>query len=183
MKAKKFIALAITAILLFTGSAFSAQPEDALTPRPDESVYAVLKLSDTSGLLKWIFSEDNLNMLMPLILSSENSNEAIGGIETLRLIMQHSPLKSAAVIAGVTAEGIKTQDLFFQAAFTVSSELNPIVRKLSQGKADAKDIAKLLLGTDSPLLAFAETMIKVESGSDNILRIDNAVFVKAVRPV
>ncbi len=180
MKAKRFIALAVMTVLVFTASAFSAQPEDALTPRPDESVYAVLKLSDTSGLLKWIFSEENINVFMPLIISSENSNDIIGGLEMVRSIIQNTPLKSAAAIVGITAENAKSQDPFFQLAFTVSSELNPIVRNLAQGKADAKDIAKLILGTDSPLIAFAETMIKVESGKDNIMRIDNALFVKAV---
>lgn len=183
MKAKRFIALAVTAVMLLTGSAYSAQPEDALTVRPNESVYGVLKLSDTSGFLKWLFSEENIDIFMPLVIASENSNDIMGGIEMIRSVAQNTPLKSAVVIAGVTSEDIKKQEPFFQAAFTVSSEHNSIVRNLSEGRANAKDIAKLLLGKDSPLIPFAETMIKVERGNDNILRIDNAVFVKAVEDV
>lgn len=183
MKAKRFIALAVMAVMMFTGSAFSAQPEDALIPQPDESVYAVLKLSDTSGLLKWAFSDENIDIFMPLVIASESSNDIIGGLEMIRSIAQNSPLKSAALIVGITAENAKEQDIFFQCVFTVDSELNSIVRNLSQGKADAKDVAKLVLGKDSPLISLAETMLKVEQGEDNIMRIDNAVFVKAVDDV
>lgn len=180
MKAKRFIAAVLMFVLLSVGSAFSAQPEDALTSRPEDSVYAVLKLDDTSALLKWLFSNDNINTFMPLILASENSNDIIGGIEMINAVVQNTPLKSAALIAGVTGKDAKSNVPFFQMAFTVNSELDSIVRNLSQGKADAKDIAKLVLGKESPLIAFAETMIKVERGNDNIFRVDNAVFVKAV---
>lgn len=179
MKAKRFMA-ALILVLVFTGSAFSAQPEDALTERPDESVYAVLKLDDTSALLKWIFSEENINTFMPLILASKNSNEIIGGIEMIRAIVQNTPLKSVALIAGMTRRDAKSAAPFFQMAFTVSPELNSVVRNISKGRAEAKDIAKLILGTNNPLLSFAETMIKVERADDNIFRVDNAVFVKAV---
>ena len=182
MKAKRFIALSVLAVMIFTGTAFSETlPENALSSRPDESFYAVLKLNDTSAFLKWLLSDANIDTFMPLILTSKSSNDIIGGIEMLRSFAQNTPLKSAVVLAGVS--DAKSQIPFLQIAFTVSPELNSIVRNLSQGKADAKDIAKLLLGTGNPLITIAETMIKVEHADDNILRIDNAVFVKAVDDV
>lgn len=180
MKAKRFMAVALALVFVFAGSAFSAQPEDALSSRTEDSVYAVLKLDDTSALLKWIFSEGNINTFMPLILASENSNEIIGGIEMINAIIQNTPLKSVALIAGVTGKNPKSEEPFFQMAFTVSPELNSVVRNISKGKAEAKDIAKLILGTNNPLSSLAETMIKVERINDNIFRVDNAVFMKAV---
>ncbi|MBR0251138.1 MAG: hypothetical protein IJQ77_08650 [Synergistaceae bacterium] len=184
MKSRRFIALSVLAVMIFTGTACSdSLPENALSSRPDESVYAVLKLNDTSEFLKWLLSEANINTFMPLILASESSNDIIGGIEMISAFAQNTPLKSAVVLAGVSGKDAKSQEVFMQAAFTVSPELNSIVRNISQGKASAKDIAKLLLGTESPLIALAETMIKVENADDNILRIDNAIFVKAVDDV
>lgn len=177
MKIKRFIAFAVLGIMIFSGAAFSAQPEDALSSRADDSVYFVLRLEDTASLLKWIFSSKNINAFMPLILASEESNEILGAIEIISAIVENTPLRSIAVIAGVNKSDTKTP--FFQMALTLDSGSTSTVRKIADGRADAKDIAKLLLGENSPLAAFAETMIKVERSGDNIFRVDNALFLKA----
>ena len=171
---KKFL-LTLVCVLAFTGAAFAANVEDALTPAPEKSVYAVLKLDDTQALLKWIFSKENIDTFMPLILASENSNDIIGVIEMISAFVQNTPLKSAALLVGVDDK----QTPFFKMAFTVKPEAEPFVKKISDGSAEALDIAKLIMGKDNPIMAaFAESMIKVEKAEDNILKVDNELFLK-----
>lgn len=177
MKAKRFLSAAFLGIFIFTGAAFSAEVEDALTPCPEQSVYAVLKLNDTQNLLKWLFSKENIDTFMPLILASEEANEIMGVVEMISAFAENTPLQSAALLCGVY--GDKTPMPVFKAAFTVKPEVEPFVKKITDGSAEAIDIAKLILGKDNPLASFAESMIKVEKAEDNILRVDNELFVKA----
>ena len=177
MKAKRFLLAVFLCLFVFSSAAFSVEVEDALTPCPEQSFYMVLKLNDTQNLLKWIFSKENIDTFMPLILASEDSNEILGVIEMISAFAENTPLKSAALLMGVYGE--KTPVPFFKAAFTVNPEVAPIVKRISDGSATAIDVAKLLLGKDNPLATFAESMIKVEKGENNILRVDNELFVKA----
>ena len=154
-------------------------PERALSRQSDDSVYFVLKLSDTSRFLKWLLSRENVNIFMPLILGSKEANEIIGGIEIISAIIENTPLRSAALTIGINKSEVKMGLPFFQMAFTVDNSVSSIVKKVAQGDASAVDIAKLLLGTKSPLASLAETMIKVEKERDNILKIDNEIFMKA----
>ena len=175
---KKFLAfLVLISVMIFSGAAFSAQVEDALTQCPENSVYMVLRLDNTEGLLKWIFSRENIDTFMPLILASENSNEIMGTVEILSAFAENTPLENAAFVLGMNSGKIPVP--FFQMALTVQPELSPIVKRISDGSASAVDIAKLFLGIDSPLSSFAESMIKVEKAGDDILKIDNEIFMKA----
>ena len=172
---KRFFAFAVLGLMIFSSVAVAANVEDALSPRQDDSVYILLKLENTSGFLKWAFSHENIDIFMPLILASKESNEILGGIEVISSFVEKTPLKSAAIIAGMN----KAQVPFFQMVFTVDSELEPVVKKIADGTATASDMAKILLGNNSPLASLAESMIKVERGNDNILRVDNELFIKA----
>lgn len=153
-------------------------PENTFIARQDDSVYFVLKLDDTASFLKWLASEENINLFMPLILKSEDSSDIIGGIEFFRAFAEKTPLKSAAIIVGMPNPDSKKQP-FFQMAFTVDASMAETVRKISDGTAEDSDFAKLILGNDSPLTAIAQTMIKAEKLKDGGYRIDNEVFLKA----
>ena len=177
MKFKKLCVMAILGLMIFSGTVFAANVEDALTPCPEESVYGVLKLSDTSAFLKWIFSSENIELFMPLILMQEESNEIIGAIEMISMFTENTPLKSIALVVG--AQGDKVPVPFFQIALTANEEMDPIVKRIADGSATAVDIAKLLLGKDNPLAPLVVSMIKIEKTDENILRIDNELFVKA----
>ncbi len=201
MKLRKYLAIAVFTLMIFSSSAYAlslgdllapitpssepevslslSKPEDALSQRSNDSIYFVLRLADTSKFLKWLLSRENINVFMPLILGSKSSNEIIGGLEIISSIIDNTPLKSAALTVGINKSEIKSGIPFFQMAFTVDNSVSSIVKKIAQGDASAVDIAKLLLGTKSPLASLAETMIKVEKAGDNILRIDNEVFMKA----
>ncbi|MBQ6001345.1 MAG: hypothetical protein IJL18_00655 [Synergistaceae bacterium] len=153
-------------------------PENTFIARQDDSVYFVLKLDDTASFLKWIASEENINLFMPLILKSEDSSDIIGGIEFFRAFAEKTPLKSAAIIVGMPNPDSKKQP-FFQMAFTVDASMAETVRKISDGTAEDSDFAKLILGNDNPIAAIAQTMIKAEKLKDGGYRIDNEVFLKA----
>ena len=175
---KKFLLAALLAVTVFASGVFAADVEDALTAVPDQSVYAVLKLDDTQNLLKWIFSKEHIDTFMPLILASEESNEILGAVEMISAFAENTPLKSAAMLVGVYSEE-KSPVPFFKMAFTVKDDAAPFVKKIADGTAEAVDIAKLVMGKDNPMASLAESMIKVEKGEDNILQIDNEVFLKA----
>ena len=179
VKAKKLIAMAVLGLMVFTGVSYAAKPEDALSSRPDDSVYFVLRLGDTARFLQWLMSSEHIKLVMPLIIGSKESNEIMGTVEVLSAIIQHTPLKSAALVIGINKADVQVKAPFFQMAFDVDHTVSYVVRKVVEGVADAKDVAKLLLGDNSPLAAFAETMIKVERGEDKTLKINNTVFMKA----
>ncbi|MBQ9419641.1 MAG: hypothetical protein IJU31_04610 [Synergistaceae bacterium] len=125
MKARKILFAALLSVMVFAGAAFSANVADALTPCPDQSFYAVAKFSDAQGLLKWLFSKENVDIFMPLILASKESNEIIGVIEMISAFAENTPLESVALFAGV--EGDKgTPTPMFKAAFTVKPGLEAI---------------------------------------------------------
>lgn len=173
MKLRKVLAAALFGLLVFAGYAMAVPAENALSPQPDDSVYMVLKLNNTGNFLRWVLSQENIDVFMPLILAHEDSNEIMGAIEMARAVIDKTPLESLALMAGVTKSGMP----LLQAAFTVNSDLAPTVRKIASGSADAKDIAKLILGNDSPFAALAESMIKVERDGDKYI-IDNELVLK-----
>ena len=176
VKVKFFAVLAILGLLVFSGAAYSAQTEDALSSRPDDAVYIVLRLEDTARFLQWLFSKDNLNLFMPLIMKGQSQADVMVIAETINAFVSVSPLRSAAVVVGVTRKDVKSP--FLQAAFKVSPELSDTVKKVADGTANASDIARLLIG-DKMAAAFAETMIKVSADKGNILRVNNEVFMTA----
>ena len=177
MKARKILLSALVCVVVFTSAAFSAEVEDALTPRSDQSVYLVLRLNDTQNLLKWFFSKENIDTFMPLILASKESNEIIGAVEMISAFAENTPLQSVAFMVG--AETAKTPAPFFKAAFTLKPGNETIYKKVADGSAEAIDIAKLFIGKDNPMASFAESMVKVEKAEDNMLRVDNELFLKA----
>ena len=173
MKLRKVLAAALLGLLVFAGYAMAVPAENALSPQPDESVYVVLKLNNIGNFLRWVLSQENIDVFMPLILAHEDSNEIMGAIEMARAVIDKTPLESIALTAGATKTGMP----FMQAAFTVNSSLASTVRKIASGSADAKDIAKLILGEGNPFAALAESMIKVEHDGDKYI-IDNELVLK-----
>ena len=164
--------------LLSPKESVELKAEYALSPRNADAIYMALKLEDTGKFLRWLISSENIDVFMPLILGSKQSNEILGGIEVISSFVQNTPLKSAAMIIGMNKEDIASNDIFFQMAFNVTPEAAPIVKKVSEGSATAMDFAKLLLGDRSPLASMAESMIKAEREGE-VYKLDNELYVKA----
>ncbi|MBQ7196702.1 MAG: hypothetical protein IJS40_04765 [Synergistaceae bacterium] len=177
MKTKKFLCTLLLCVMVFSSSVLAAEVEDALTPCPEQSAYMVLKFNDAQNFLKWIFSKENIDAFMPLILASKESNEILGAVEMISAFAENTPLQSVAILAGAGAS--RVPEPFFKIAFTVKPDAEIFVKKIADGSASAIDVAKLVMGKDNPLASFAETMIKIEKAENNILRVDNELFMTA----
>ena len=154
-------------------------PENTLISRAEGTVYGVLRLDDTGAFLRWLFSEENVDVFMPLILKSKDSSNIIGAIEVIRAFSRSTPIKSAAIIIGAYNPKKTKQEPFMQFSFTVSDDMLSTLRKVSDGTAEDADFANLLLGRDNPMTAIAQTMIKAEKQGGGIYRLNNELFVKS----
>ncbi len=179
MKVKKFAVIAVIVLVLSAGSAYAAKPEDALSTRPEDSVYGVLKLQDTSRFLKWMFSKENVEIFAPLFLKGKSNLEILAAAEFVSALAEMTPIRSAAILIGMTKNDTKQKSQFVQAALTFSPEVRTSVLRIESGVADASDVAKLLIG-DKIAADFAESMIKLEKEKDKIYRVNNAIFMTAV---
>ena len=177
---KKFLLLAVLCSVLFAGSVFAAQPEDALSSRHDDSVYMVLRVEDTPRLMKWVLSREHFDLFGPMILGRNADIQLALGYEFVSRLLEVMPIRSAAMITGTTRAGAKQKmpAPFFQAAFTVSPEFEGLLDKIADGIASASDIADLLVG-DKTASVFTQTMLKVERDKDNILRVNNDIYMSA----
>ena len=180
MKVKKLAVILVLVLLIFSGSAYAAKPEDALTSRPEDAVYMVLRLQDTSSFLRWMFSKENVEIFAPLFLKDKSKLEILAVSEFVSALASMSPIRSAAVVTGMTKNDTKQKNQFVQAALTFSPEVRTSVLRIEAGLADASDIAKLLIG-DTAAAKFAETMIKIEKEKDNIFRVNNNIFMSAAK--
>lgn len=178
MKTKKLVAIAVLCAALFASTAYALQPEDALSTRPEDSIYFVLRLDDTTRLLKWICSPENIKLYFPLLLGESSIEQATFIAEFASKIAEVMPLRSLAVNVGMTRKDIEDNDPFIQAAFTVAPEAAPIVAKVADGTATASDIAKMLVGDETAAQLF-ESMLKIEPDKNNFLIVNNAVCMTA----
>ena len=179
MKVKKLAFLAALITVIFAGSAYALQPEDALSTRPEDSVYTVLKLQNASKFLQWVFSKENVEIFAPLFLKGKSKLEIIAATEFVSALASMAPVRSAAIVTGMTKNDAKQKQQFFQAALNFSSEVSTPVKRIEAGLANASDVAKLLIG-DRMAASFAETMIKIQKEKDNIYRVNNDIFMSAV---
>lgn len=179
MKIKRLSAIAVLAVMLFSCAAYSAQPEDALSVRNEESVYMTLRLDDTAAFLKWVFSDEHLKLFVLAAKQNMSEEEALAVAEFLRTMVGMSPLRASALTVGMNKPAPKSLNMpFMQFAFTAGPEVSELTAKIADGTADAGDLATLIMG-NKIAAAFIETMIKVERGEDNILRINNDIFMTA----
>lgn len=181
---KRVLSVLLTVFLLtvcISSASLGGEPvENALSARNEDSVYFMMKTEDVSSLLKWFMSDANVNTIMPLILSSEDSNDIMGSLELFKAFTDNTPLKSLAFVVGTDRpESGDTKPVYFQMAFTVNDELSTVVKKISDGTAEDKDFIRLIFGLNSPLAPMFETMLKAEKLDNNIYKVDNELYVKA----
>lgn len=178
MKAKKFLAAAVLCSLLFAGTAFAFQPEDALSARPDDSLYAVFRLEDISRLLKWALSAEDIKLYAPLIFDKATLPQATFVLELASKLAEVIHMRSVALNVGITRNDIKDNAVFFQMAFTVAPEAGGLLAKIADGTATASDVAQMLAG-DKTTAEFLEMMLEVETDKNNILKVNETFFMTA----
>ena len=129
------LGLVLTLSLCVFSAAWAAAPEDALSAKPKDSMYIALRVEDLGNFLRWAVSEENLKTFAPL---AELDDDAIQMITSM---LANVPVKSTALVGGVTAEGMP----FFQAAIS---------------GAKAENVGEFVLGQGNPMASMVEEMLQ-----------------------
>ena len=137
------IVFAVLLVLGFSSVAPAFQPQDAISARPAESVYTVLRVDDLNGLMQYVFSPANVEMVASVL-----KPEQAGLVGLAASLASQIPAKSAAVASGMTAEGP-----FMQVAVSIPASDRPKLDKVADGSADGADIITLLLGDGAEMFA------------------------------
>jgi hypothetical protein len=138
-----FVVLSVAAFSLVASAALALPAQDALSARPAESVYTVVRADNLNGLLQYVFSPANVEMITSLL----DPDDA----ETVNLVAMFAsqiPAKSLAVAAGMTAGGP-----FVQVAASMPASVRPKLDKVADGSATGADIFTLLLGDGGEMFA------------------------------
>jgi hypothetical protein len=141
--------IVLAAAFVFVSCAgWAASPEDALSARPDGAVYISARADNLGGMLRNIFSPENVERITSLVPPQD-----AGGIQMLANVVAQLPVKSAALAAGTTADDVP----FLQIAASMPPELRPSLDRVAEGKAQPADLAMLMLGegAQAQLLAAA----------------------------
>ena len=179
MKLRKIALGVIAALCLFTWAwavrpveAQSTRPEEALSARPEKSVYAVLRLEDVGGFLRWALSEENLK----LVATVPDTELDEGAIQMITAALSKVPLKEAALLVSQTDPKAAP---FLQVALSVpaGAELD----RLAEGKGTAADLMALVLGTDSPLIPMlgGEAPFALTPKEGNVYMLDDDLAMAA----
>ncbi|MDR1376026.1 MAG: hypothetical protein LBJ22_00830 [Synergistaceae bacterium] len=146
-KVRKIIFAALLIFVLAPVS-WAADPQDALSAKPETSIYWAARLDDLGGTLQSILSPANIEMFATLV-EPQNAQ----GIRIATNLASQLPAKSVAFVVGVTADG---ETPFFQAAISIPEQMQPKLDLVAGGQAKPEDLITLLLG-DAALL-FAQTL-------------------------
>ena len=87
MKTLKKFTAAMILIALFAVPSFALDTTNALTQRPENSIYGLIKLQNLSGFVSWLLSRENLN-----IAAKFAGNDTLDA-ETIDLIWRSITLK------------------------------------------------------------------------------------------
>ncbi|MDR1049086.1 MAG: hypothetical protein LBL51_04970, partial [Synergistaceae bacterium] len=152
-----FAACAALTAVLSPAPGWASDPWNALSARPDESVYFALRMDDLGGTLRALLSP----AVIEAMAMTGNPREAQGTRLAASLASQ-SPAKSAALVMGFT----KDKSPFFQMALSVSPEFQPKLKLVAEGKASPEDLVTLALGNGSLLFAtgFKPILVQDKAG-------------------
>ena len=135
---------AVLLVFIFSFAALAFSPEDALSARPAESVYSVVRVADLSGLLQSIFSPASIEML-----ASSARPEYAQTIRLIASLVSQIPAESVAIISGMTIN----EEPFLQIAASMPDSLRPQLNRVADGTASGIELITLLLGDGGLMLA------------------------------
>ena len=130
-------------VFVFSSASFALSPEDALSVRPPNSVYAVVRVDDLNGLLQDIFSPANIEMAASMV-EPENA-------QTVRLVASFAsqiPAKTVVIASGVTADNKP----FVQVAASMPASVRSRLNRVADGSASGVELITLLLGDGALML-------------------------------
>ena len=164
-------ALVLCLTLGVASSSWAAQPFDALSTRPEKSVYAVLNLQDVGELVRWALSPENLKVLAPL-----GGEMDAASINVFADALRKVPAKGVAILVGTDDPKAKAGSIQVAAAFP--PELQPQLDLVASGKASPDDLSLLLLGSKSDESPLGGAFSQVEP-MDGMIKVNGAVFLGA----
>ena len=139
------VIFAVMFVFVVSSAALALPPQDAISARSAESLYAVLSIGDLSGLLNEIFSDENIGMVKPLL-----NQEQVQSVMFAAGFAKQISVKSVLIAAGITSD----TDPFVQAAITIPESDYDKLGKVHDGSATGADIAALIFGENG--MTFAE---------------------------
>ena len=123
----------------FSSVAWALAPDDALSARPAESVYTVVRVDNLSELFQYIFSPANIEMASSLMGSD---------VELFAAIASQVPAESSVAVLGISGEG-----LYVQAAMSMPDSARPTMDRIAAGSAGSGEIFSMLLGENGMMFA------------------------------
>jgi hypothetical protein len=126
-----------------------ANPEDALSAKPKDSVFIVARVDDLGGMLKHIFSPANVEMFM-----------SFADMKFMVDLASQIPAQSAVFATGMTSDLTP----FLQMSAAMPERFQPKLDLVAQGKATPEDVMTLLLGEGELLLSERLDNPTVENG-------------------
>jgi hypothetical protein len=136
-------------VFVLSTAASALSPEDALSARPEKSVYSVVRVDDLNGLLQNTFSPANIEM----IASLANPEDA-QGVRLVASFASQIPARSVIAAFGMTAD----KKPFMQIAASMPGSVRSKLDRVSDGSATAVELITLLLGDAGMMFAAAVTM-------------------------
>ena len=136
-------AFVVLLVLAFSSAALALQPQDALSARPAESVYTVMCVNDFNGLLQYIFSQNNINMVTSLLKPDEAQI-----VNLIASFASQIPAKSVLIALGLADMGP-----FVQAVVSMPDSARSKLDKVANGSANGIEIVTLLLGDAGMMFA------------------------------
>jgi hypothetical protein len=141
---KIFFAWILPAVLALTPPVWAAEPTDALSARPENSVYAAARLSALNGLIKTVFAPESVEAFISVMSDDAQADQ----VRAMMTLAAQITAESVAASAGIGAEGP-----FFQLAASMPEKIRGRLNLVAVGKASAEDLAVIFLGENGALFS------------------------------
>ncbi|MBR0097598.1 MAG: hypothetical protein IJP88_10475 [Synergistaceae bacterium] len=166
---KRLLALCAVICLSVSSLAFAYQPEEALIPRPEKSVYSVLRLDNLGNFLRYLGSEKNVKLFAPLAGMGEDEAAMIA------MSLAAVPAESTALVFGVD----ENETPFVQLVVKMPESLKAKLDLVANGEAKAEDLAAVLLGENSPVAPMGAMVLEVKKTDDGLLNVLDTLNLSA----
>ncbi|MDR1741622.1 MAG: hypothetical protein LBR38_07235 [Synergistaceae bacterium] len=177
---KKIAAGLLLAALLLTVACspnWAANPADALSAKPDRSIYLAARVNNLGVLLKDVLTPQYIEML-----ASYADSEDAQAFRLIANLVANTPVEAVAFIAGTGLNSKGTPKGFLQAAMAFPKDNARTAEKLKiieSGKARPEDVVTLLLGDGALLLAAAFPLEPAKGDFGPYYTIRNGVSIAA----
>ena len=170
LKIKIFAAVLCVMLCFAAVPVMAYQPEEALAPKPEKSVYTILRLDNLGNFLRWLVSERAVKLFAP----AAGLDDAMAAMITGAIAAV--PAESCVIECGVEDD----DSAFAQLIVKLPKALQGKLDLVAKGEAKAEDLAALVLGETSPVAEMASAMLEVKKDeATGLLSVLDTVFIGA----